>query len=198
MSVRIFLVRHGATAWSVTGQHTGTTDLELLPHGEQQARRLAAALRDIPFAYMASSPRRRARRTAELAGVGAALHIEDDLAEWNYGAYEGLTSAQITRERAGWNIYRDGCPGGETPAQVTTRVDRLLERLRAIDGNVALFTHGHLGRALAMRWVGLDLAAARHFESSPAALSVLGHAAHHADTAVIEQWNGTAHLAEPA
>lgn len=193
MPVRIHLVRHGETEWSLLGRHTGSTDLPLTAHGEQQARQLAAALHAVAFTQVLASPRRRAQQTAERAGVGAALRIEADLAEWDYGAYEGLTSAQIDAQRPGWNIFRDGCPDGETPQQVAARADRLLNRLRGVDGDVALFTHGHFGRVLAVRWVGWEILAAQHLALSPASASVFGHAEHHADTPVIEHWNDTAH-----
>lgn len=196
MPVRIYLIRHGETAWSISGQHTGRTDIALTARGEQQARRLADPLRDLLFTRVLSSSRQRAKHTCALAGFAAAARVEPDLAEWDYGNYEGLTSAEIHDLNAGWNIFRDGCPGGESPAQVSARADYMLENLRLLDGNVALFTHGHFGRVLATRWIGMPIAGARHFALSPASLSILDYDPHHPDVAVITQWNSTAHLIE--
>ena len=149
---RVFLARHGETDWSKSGRHTGRTDLALSAQGELNARRLAGPLSGIGFARVLTSPMRRARRTCELAGLGAGAEVEPDLAEWDYGAYEGLTSAEILARRPGWRLFKEGCPGGESPARVEARADRLIARLRAMDGNVALFSHGHFGAGHSLDW----------------------------------------------
>ena len=186
---RLYLVRHGETEWSLSGRHTGRTDIALTARGEDEARELAPRLRDIQFAHVLTSPRQRARRTCDLAGLGAASAIEADLAEWDYGDYEGQRSVDIRKQRADWNIFRDGCPHGESPAQVSERADRLIARLRALDGNVALFSHGQFGCVLAARWIGLPLLEARHFALGTGSLSILGHDPHHPEVAVIALWN---------
>jgi len=189
MPLRLYLIRHGETAWSLSGRHTGRTDIALTAPGEDQARGLAQRLRDIQFTHVLTSPRLRARRTSELAGIAAEAVIEPDLAEWDYGDYEGQRSVDIRKQRAGWNVFRDGCPHGEMPAQVTERADRLIARLRVLDGNVALFSHGQFGSVLAARWIGLPLADAQHFAFGPAALSILSYDPHHPEVAVIAVWN---------
>ena len=186
---RVYLVRHGETAWSLSGQHTGLTDLPLTAKGEANARGLAERLRGVSFAHVFTSPLQRARRTAELAGLNRAADIEPDLLEWNYGDYEGLRSAAITAANPGWEIYRDGCPNGETPQQVSLRAGRVIAMLRKLDGNIALFSHGHFGRALAVRWIGLEIAQARHFLLATAAISILGYGHGRADEPAIELWN---------
>jgi probable phosphoglycerate mutase len=153
---RVYLARHGETAWSLSGQHTGRVDLPLTTHGEANARRLASRLAGIPFKRVFASPLARAQRTCELAGFGASAVIDSDLLEWDYGAYEGKTQAQIRSERPGWEIFRDGCPEGELLAQVAARADRVIARLRAIANDVLIFSSGHLLRVLAARWLGLD------------------------------------------
>jgi probable phosphoglycerate mutase len=189
MPTRLYLVRHGETEWSLTGRHTGRTDIALTARGEDEARGLASRLRDIRFARVLTSPLQRARRTCELAGLSAVAAIETDLAEWDYGDYEGQRSADIRKHRAGWNVFRDGCPHGETPAQVSDRADRLIARLRALDGNVALFSHGQFGCVLAARWIALPLIEAQHFALDPASLSILGYDPHHPEVAIIALWN---------
>lgn len=183
------LVRHGETAWSITGQHTGLTDLALTPHGEDQSRGLASRLQAMGLTRVLVSPRLRARQTCELAGMGAASEIEPDLAEWDYGDYEGRRSVDIRRDDPEWNIWRDGCPGGESTAAIIARADRLIARLAAMQGIVALFSHGQFGAALAARWIGLALIEGQHFTLHPASVSLLGIDAHHADRRVIELWN---------
>ena len=163
MLPRIYLIRHGETEWSLSGQHTGRTDIPLTARGEDEARELGQRLRDIQFARVLTSPRQRARRTCELAGLGPVAEIEPDLAEWDYGDYEGQRSADIRKARPDWNLFRDGCPRGEMPAQISDRADRLIARLRVLDGNVALFSHGHFGRVLAARWIGLPVSEGQHF-----------------------------------
>ena len=152
----LYLVRHGETEWSLSGQHTGRTDIPLTAHGEDQARELVPWFRDIHFARVFTSPRQRARRTCALAGLGALAEIEPDLQEWDYGEYEGKLSSDIRKQRPGWNAFQDGCPGGETPAQIATRADRLIAYLCTMEGKVALFSHGEFGLALAARCGGLD------------------------------------------
>ena len=192
--LQLYLVRHGETAWSLTGQHTGRTDLGLTAHGEDQARALAPRLREIEFDRVLMSPRLRARQTCELAGLGARSLVEPDLAEWDYGDYEGQRSADIRKAHADWNVWRDGCPHGETPDELSARVDRLIRRLCELRGNVALFSHGQLGAALAARWIGLPLIAGQHFALHPASISILGHEPTHPGRRMIELWNETATL----
>jgi probable phosphoglycerate mutase len=191
-TLRLYLFRHGETAWSISGQHTGRTDIPLTGHGEDEARQLGARLQSISFTHVLCSPLQRARQTCALAGLGQAPEIEADLIEWNYGVYEGRTSLDILNERPDWSIFRDGCPQGETPADVLARSDRLIGLIRLLHGNVALFTHGQLGGVLAARWIGLPLAAAQHFPLATASLSVLGYDQHHPGVAVIETWNAKA------
>jgi probable phosphoglycerate mutase len=186
------LIRHGETEWSLSGQHTGRTDIALTAQGEQQALALAPVLRAIRFDHVFVSPRQRARQTCELAGLGAAAQVTDDLAEWDYGGYEGLRSEEIYRRHAGWNIFRDGCPNGETPTQVTARVDHLLARLRTLGGNIALFTHGHLGASIGARWIELPLVEARHLSLATASLGILAHDTRHDNVPVLALWNATA------
>ena len=187
----IYLIRHGETEWSLSGQHTSHTDIPLTAHGEDEARELGQRLRDIQFARVLTSPRQRARRTCELAGLDPEAEIEPDLAEWNYGDYEGQRSVDILRARPDWNLFRDGCPRGETPAEITDRADRLIARLRGLDGNVALFSHGHFGRVLAGRWIGLPVRQAQHLLLSTASLSILGYEHSLAGEPAIVLWNAT-------
>ena len=149
----IYAIRHGETAWSLSGQHTGTTDIPLTDNGRRLAEQLAPVLAKKAFALVLVSPRQRARETCELAHLGARAVIDPDLAEWNYGEYEGLTSQQIRERAPGWLLFRDGCPGGETPEDVGARADRVIARVRDVDGNVALFAHGHILRVLGARWI---------------------------------------------
>lgn len=187
--MKLCLVRHGETAWTLSGQHTGTTELGLTAHGEDESRALAPRLRSLDFARVLVSPRLRARQTCELSGFGAASEVEPDLAEWDYGRYEGRTSADIRRESPQWNIWRDGCPGGESPLDVSARADRLISRLGTAQGTTALFSHGQFGAALAARWIGLPLVEGLHFALHTASVSLLSIAAHHPDRRVIELWN---------
>jgi probable phosphoglycerate mutase len=186
---RLYLIRHGETAWSLSGQHTGRTDLRLTTHGEDQVRELAPRLEEIAFAHVLTSPLLRARQTCELAGLAGCAKIEPDLVEWDYGDYEGQRPADVRAERADWNIYQDGCPHGETPAQITARADHVIAYLRTLGGNVALFSHGQFGRVLATRWIGLPLTEARHFLLDTASVSVLGYDQHQPQVSVIAQWN---------
>lgn len=190
--MQIHLVRHGDTEWSLSGQHTGRTELDLTAAGAAQALGLVPLLQGISFTHVLSSPRLRARRTCTLAGLGRAVEIEPDLSEWDYGAYEGLHTADIQRERPGWSVWRDGCPDGELPADVSARADRLIRRLCERQGPVALFSHGQFGAALAARWIGLPVLAGQHFALHPASLSLLGEDPSHAGRRVIGLWNLTA------
>jgi broad specificity phosphatase PhoE len=189
----IYLARHGETAWTLSGQHTGLTDLPLTEHGEQNASHLGERLQGLAFAKVFTSPLQRARRTCELAGFGAVAEIDPDLVEWNYGEYEGLTSAQVHAENPDWQLFRDGCPGGETVAQIGVRAGRVVARVRAVQGNVLLFSSGHFLRVLASRWLGLDASAGRYFLLSTAALSQLGYE-HDLSEPVIRLWNDTSHV----
>jgi broad specificity phosphatase PhoE len=184
VSQQVWLVRHGETEWSRTGQHTSGTDLPLTDVGEQRAAELRAALSSHDFALVLSSPLQRARRTAELAGFRP--EIDDDLLEWEYGDYEGRTTADIREERPGWSLWRDGAPGGETAAEVAARADRVIARARAVEGDVALFAHGHLLRVLGARWIGLPPEDGRLLALSTGAMCVLGY---ERETSVLENWN---------
>ncbi|MEA5401167.1 histidine phosphatase family protein [Synechococcus sp. BA-124 BA4] len=169
------LIRHGETAWSLSGQHTGSTDIPLTERGEAAARGLAPLLAASPFSLVLSSPLQRARRTCELAGLAGEARLEPDLVEWDYGAYEGLTSKEIQRDRPGWMVFRDGCPDGESPAQVGERVDRVIRRLQQGGGRVALFAHGHLLRVFVARWIGLTPSHGAHFLLDTATLTILSN-----------------------
>jgi len=175
MATETILIRHGQTEWSKNGRHTSVTDLDLLPEGVEAARCLAPILRDHHFDSIWSSPRLRAQATARLALPDAKPTIFEELAEWNYGEYEGVTSAEIHQTVPDWDLWTDGAPGGETPAQVTERVDEVCRRLLAEDGKAIIFAHGHILRALAVRWLGLDIAWGRSFVLSTATMSILGH-----------------------
>lgn len=186
---RLYLIRHGETAWSLSGQHTGRTDIPLTEQGEQEARDLGERIRTLKFSRVLTSPRQRARRTCELVGLDTLAEIEPDLAEWDYGDYEGLNSADIRNGRPDWHLFRDGCPGGESPAQISERADRVIARLRAFEGNIAIFSHGHFGRVLAARWIGLAVGQAQPFLLSTASLSVLGYEHDRAEQSAIVLWN---------
>ena len=183
---RVYLIRHGETQWSLSRRHTGLTDIPLTENGRTVAGRLARVLARQNFELVLVSPLRRARETCELAGLGPRATVTADLCEWNYGEYEGLTPQQIRARAPEWLIFRDGCPGGESPQQVGARVDRVLARVRSVQGDVALFAHGHLLRVLAARWLGLPVADGRHFLLDTGTLSVLSH---YDAAAAIERWN---------
>lgn len=187
--MKVCMVRHGETAWSLTGQHTGVTDLGLTAHGEVEASVLASRLQPSTFAQVLVSPRLRARQTCALAGFSAGSKIDSDLSEWDYGQYEGLRSVDIRRDNPGWNIWRDGCPGGESPADVSARADRLIAQLCTMQGTVLLFSHGQFGAALAVRWIGLALIEGQHLALRTASVSRLGVDPHHPDRRTIESWN---------
>jgi broad specificity phosphatase PhoE len=182
----VVLVRHGETEWSRTGQHTGSTDIPLTERGRQQANAVGAELRRRRFALVLTSPLSRAAETCRLAGLGDVAIPRDDLVEWDYGAYEGRKTIDIRKERSDWSLWRDGGPGGETPAQVAARADRVIAELRPIDGDVAVFAHGHVLRVLAARWLGLEPSEGRLFALDPATISILGY---ERETPVIRMWN---------
>jgi probable phosphoglycerate mutase len=184
----IHVVRHGATAWTESSRHTGLTDIPLNESGERQARRFGEYLRGRTYAHVFTSPLQRARRTCELAGFGAAARIDPDLVEWNYGDYDGLTSREILQRRPGWQLFRDGCPRGESVAEVGSRADRVIGRLQALDDDVLLFSSGHFMRVFAARWLGLDASCGRLFLISTATLSILGYE-HDRSAPVIRLWN---------
>lgn len=186
---RVFLVRHGQTAWSLSGKHTGRTDIPLTADGEKEARTLHDRLRAIVFKRVFVSPLQRARQTAALAALATPVEIEPDLVEWDHGEYEGLQSAEIRAIRPDWNIYQHGCPGGESPAQVSERADRMIARLRTLEGDIAIFSHGHFGCVLAVRWIGLEIAQASHFLLDTASVSILGYGHHRATEPAIMLWN---------
>jgi broad specificity phosphatase PhoE len=173
--VSVFTIRHGETEWSLNGRHTGTTDIPLTDNGRRLAKLLRLPLARYTFALVLVSPLQRARQTCELSGLSDGAIIDPDLVEWNYGKYEGLTPRQIHEEAPGWLIFRDGCPDGEAPGQVGVRVDRVIARARAVEGDVALFAHGHVLRVLVARWLGLPAGAGQHFLLDTGTLSVLGY-----------------------
>jgi broad specificity phosphatase PhoE len=189
----IYLARHGETAWTLSGQHTGRTDLPLTERGERNARRLEERLRGLSFARVFTSPLQRTTRTCELAGFGAVAEIDRDLLEWNYGEYEGRRTADIHRERPDWQIFRDGCPGGESPNEVGMRADRMVKRLRGVEGDVLVFSSAHFLRVFAARWLGLDAAFGRYFVLSTASVSALGYE-HNLSEPVIRLWDDTRHV----
>ena len=189
----IYLARHGETAWSLSGQHTGRTDLPLTERGKANARALGARLSGLSFAKVFTSPLQRALRSCELAGFGEKAEAEPDLVEWDYGQYEGRRTAEILKERPDWHLFRDGCPGGETPDQVGARADRVINRIRAVQGDVLVFSSAHILRVLAARWLGLEAAGGRYFVLGTATLSVLGYE-HNLAEPVIRLWNDSHHL----
>jgi len=192
----VYLARHGETAWTLSGQHTGLTDLPLTERGERNARRLEERLRGLNFARVFTSPLQRARRTCELAGFGAVAEIDPDLVEWNYGEYEGRRTAEIRAERPDWELFRDGAPGGESPAQAAARADRVVNRVRAVLGDVLLFSSGHFIRVLATRWIGLEVNVnAKRFMLSTASLSAVGYE-NELSRPVIRLWNDTHHVGD--
>jgi probable phosphoglycerate mutase len=190
----VYLARHGETAWSLSGQHTGLTDIPLTERGEHNARRLGEQLQGHNFAKVLTSPLQRAARTCQLAGFGAAAKMDKDLVEWDYGKYEGRRSVEIHAERPDWELFRDGCPGGESPDQVGARADRVLSRVRAVvDGDMLLFSSGHFLRVLSARWLGLEPGAGRYFLLDTASLSILGYEQRQSRP-VIRLWNDTDHV----
>ena len=191
----IYLARHGETAWSVTGQHTGLTDLPLTERGERNAARLGERLAGSVFAKVLTSPLQRAARTCELAGFGAVAEVDRYLVEWNYGDYEGLRTAEIHAKRPDWDLFRDGCPNGESPEQIGARADRVVSRVRAIKGNVLIFSSGHFLRVFAARWLGLEPAAGKFFMLDTASLSALSYEKDLSHPAILF-WNDTRHAGD--
>jgi broad specificity phosphatase PhoE len=184
----VYLVRHGETAWTITGQHTGRTDLALTCRGEEEARALGPRLKGLRFDHVLSSPLRRALRTCELAGFMGLATLDRDLLEWDYGLYEGRTLVDIHQERPEWELFRDGCPSGESVLQITARVDRIVSRLRALKGSVLIFSSGHVLRVLAARWIDSSAALGRRLVLDPACVCVLGYD-HRGTDSVIRLWN---------
>jgi probable phosphoglycerate mutase len=191
----IYLARHGETAWSLSGQHTGLTDLPLTERGERNARRLGERLAGLKFAKVLTSPLQRAARTCELAGFGKVAQVDPDLLEWNYGKYEGRRSCEIHAERPDWRLFRDGCPGGETPEQVAARADRVVKQIRLLQDDTLLFSSGHFLRVLAARWLGLEPAAGQFFLLSTASLSALSYE-HTASEPAIRLWDDSRHVGD--
>ena len=191
----IYLARHGETVWSVTGQHTGVTDLPLTDRGERNAVRLGERRRGLVFTKVFTSPLRRAARTCELAGFGAVANVDRDLMEWNYGDYEGLRTVEIRAKRPDWHLFRDGCPNGESPVQIGARADRVVSRMRAIKGDVLLFSSGHFLRVFAARWLGLEPAAGKFLMLDTASLSALSYE-HDLSQPAIRFWNDSRHLGD--
>jgi broad specificity phosphatase PhoE len=190
---QVYLARHGETAWSISGQHTGRTDLPLTERGVRQARALGEQLRRYAVTAVLTSPSQRAVRTSQIAGFGELAQVNPDLAEWDYGQYEGRRTAEILLERPDWQLFRDGCPGGESLEQIGVRADRVIQRVRAIDGNVLIFSSAHILRVLTARWLGLEPAGGRYFLLGTASLSVLGYE-HNLTEPGIHLWNKTSHL----
>ncbi|HXK24381.1 MAG TPA: histidine phosphatase family protein [Myxococcota bacterium] len=193
-AAEVFLIRHGETQWSLSGRHTGSTDIPLTEDGRKAAKELEPLLSGVDFSLVLASPLQRARETCELAGLGERVRVDPDLSEWNYGEYEGLTPEQIHRRAPGWMIFADGCPGGESPDEVGFRVDRLIEKVRANAGRAALFAHGHIFRVFAARWIGLPPTHGCHFLLDTSTLSVLGH---YRNAPAVKIWNAPLNLRSP-
>lgn len=189
LPLRVYLIRHGETDWSSSERHTGLTDIVLSATGEQQARGLAPVLATLAFTQVLTSPLERARQTCTFAGQGAHAEADADLVEWHYGDYEGRTTVDIQRQCPDWNVFVDGCPNGESPTQVSARLDRFIARVTGLSGNVAVFSHGHLIRALAVRWLQMPVDQARHLALDTASISVLARDAGHANLPIISMWN---------
>jgi broad specificity phosphatase PhoE len=189
----VYIGRHGETAWSLSGQHTGRTDLPLTENGERQAYALGQRLRGHRFVKVLTSPSQRALRTCQLSGFGADANIDPDLAEWDYGEYEGRRTADIFSENPDWQLFRDGAPGGESPDQIGARADRVVARIRSIGGNVLVFSSAHISRVLAASWLGLPAAGGHYFYLNTASLSILGYE-HNITEPLIRLWNDTNHL----
>lgn len=187
---KVYLLRHGETEWSLNGRHTGVTDIPLTENGRKLARQLQPILAREKFVMVLTSPLQRARETCELAGLGTVASVDRDLMEWNYGEYEGLTTEQIRQTRPDWSVFSDGCPGGESPLQVSVRADRIVSRVRAMDGNVALFSHGHILRVLAARWINLSASYGENFLLDTATLNVLGY---YRESPAFKIWNAPLH-----
>ena len=184
----VHVIRHGETAWTNSGQYTGLSDIPLTERGEHQARRFGEFLRGRTYAHILTSPLQRARRTCQLAGFDAQAVTEPDLVEWNYGEYDGLTRPEILKRRPGWQLFRDGCPQGESVTQISARADRLIDRIRRLDSDVLLFSSGHFMRAFVARWLGLDASCGRLFLLGTTTLSVLGYD-HDRSEPALRLWN---------
>ncbi len=191
----LYVARHGETAWSLSGQHTGLTDLPLTTRGERNARELGERLRGLTFAKVFTSPLQRAAKTCEIAGFGAVAEVDRDLVEWHYGDYEGLKSVEIQAKCPGWNIFRDGCPNGESPEQIIARADRVLQRVRAVGDDVLIFSSGHFLRSLVTRWLGLELTDGKDFILTTTSLSMLSYE-HDLSEPAIKLWNDARHVTE--
>lgn len=185
-SKQVYLIRHGETEWSLSGQHTGTTDIPLTEKGRKMAERFQPLATTLSYRLVLTSPMERARTTCDLAGFGSKAQVDQDLMEWNYGDYEGLTTKQIQEKSPDWELFRDGCPGGESPEQVTARVDRLIAKIRAAEGNVVLFAHGHILRSFAVRWIELPVFNGCHLMLDTATISLLSD---YRGVPTIKQWN---------
>jgi len=192
---QVYLARHGETAWTVSGQHTGLTDIPLTERGERNARRLGERLKGLTFAKVFTSPLQRASRTCELAGFGSVAQVDPDLVEWNYGDYEGLKTVDICKQRPDWQIFRDGCPNGESVPQIGARADRVIARLRAIDKDVLVFSSAHFLRVLGACWLGLGAAGGRYFLLSTATLSIVGYE-HDKSEPALRLWNDARHVGD--
>ena len=190
-TLRIHVIRHGETAWSLSGQYTGRSDIPLTPHGEDAARLLGKRLQGIAFAHVLTSPLLRAMQTCSLAGLQAAAVVNPDLTEWDHGDFEGHTPAEVHAGHPQWNLFWDGAPGGESPEQVALRADQLITQLRLLKGNIALFTHSHFARVFAARWINLSVAQAEHFLLDTASLSILCYEHEQKTQPAIELWNST-------
>lgn len=192
----VYLARHGETAWSLSGQHTGLTDLPLTPRGEDAARALGERLKGLSFDRVFTSPLQRAATTCRVAGFGAIAETDPDLVEWDYGQYEGLKSAEIRTRKPDWNLFRDGCPGGESPVAIAARADRVIKRVRDVGGSVLLFSSGHILRVLASRWLGADInPTAGYLLLGTASVSILSYE-HDLQHPAISLWNDTRHVAK--
>jgi broad specificity phosphatase PhoE len=197
--LRIYLIRHGETAWSLSGQYTGRTNIPLTEHGEDEARMLGQRLQTIPFAHVLTSPLKRAQQTCALVGLNEKPEVVPDLGAWDKGDDEGRTPTEVLASRPGWNLFRDGSPHGETPARISERADRVIARVRLLEGNVALFCHSHFGRALAARWLGLPVERGQQFMMDTASLSVLCYEHDCIDMPAIALWNSAAsNISAPA
>jgi probable phosphoglycerate mutase len=192
----VYLARHGETEWTLSGRHTGLTDIPLTERGERNARRLGERLAGLAFEKVYTSPLQRAARTCELAGFGSVAQSDGDLVEWDYGDYEGLATKEIRAQRPDWQLFRDGCPGGESLDAIGARADRVIARLRVVDGGVLVFSSAHFSRVLAARWLGLEAAGGKYFVLSTAALSALGYE-HTREEPVIKLWNDDRHVGGP-
>ena len=191
---RLFLTRHGDTAWTASRQHTGRTDIPLSDAGAERACQIGQSLRRFSFSRVFTSPLQRASKTCELAGYGTAAEVDPDLVEWDYGQYEARTTREILNERPGWELYRDGCPAGELPGDVAARADAFLARVRRIEGDVLAFSSGHIIRMIAARWLGLPPSSGRFFYCRPASVGVLGHEHRNRDEPILGLWNHVAQL----